>query len=230
MAKILLGPTVIGIRGTVAGITFSANGSGPYARGWHTPPKPKSSAQQSTHSTLAYWAVLWRSLTAVQQATWTAYAALPAQQLTDSLGQPYYANGLNWYITTNINLAIIGAAAATVAPVGVRIAADTVTAFLWTQASTSTPRWTFAVGAPGLALYHKMFINIVNSIGQQIAPDTYYYMGAAIPNAGRQIHCHDAAVTKFGTYAIGQKVFGYVQTIGADGQQSTRSFNSVNGT
>ena len=230
MAKILLGPTVIGIRGTVAGITFSSNGGGPYARGWHTPPNPRSGPQRTTRSTLARWAVTWRSLSAANQATWTAYAALPAQQLTDSLGQPYYANGLNWYITTQINLAIIGAAASTVAPVAARPAVPIVQTLLWSVASAAQPRWLLTVGSPGLGLYHKMFLNIVNSVGQQIGPTNFFYMLSAIPDGSRIIRCYTQALAKFGTQFVGQKAFGYIRVIGADGQQSAKVYNAVNAT
>jgi len=230
MAKILLGPTVIGIRGTVAGVTFSANAGGPYARGWHTPPNPRRAAQLAQRTKLGNWAVAWRSLTAVQKATWTVYAAAAAQTLTDSLGQPYFASGFNWYITTNTNLAIIAGAAAVTAPVAARPAAPVVTAFVWSASSTSQPRWTMAVGDPGLALNHAMFLTIVNSIGLLVAPVVDYYMTFGIPNAGRQLHCRTQALTKFGTAFVGQRAFGRIHVIGADGQRSAPTRNAVNAT
>lgn len=228
MAKILLGPTVIGIRGTVGGITFSQNRAGPFAKSWRKPSNPRSITQRTSQNRLAYWSTQWRSLSAANKATWDAYAAAPAQQLTDSLGQPYYASGFNWYILTQRNLALIGAATIPTAPVGARLAAPTVTAFSYSISSSSQPRWTMAVASPGLALNHAMWISLVNSQGVAVPNTPYYFMKVAIPNVSRQVHCSGEFDTKFGTNLITQKAFASIYTIDAEGQASPEAFNSVN--
>jgi len=229
MAKILLGPTVIGIRGTVAGITFSQNRAGPYARGWHTPPFPKTGKQRTAQNSLASWSVLWRSLTLAQQTTWNVYAAAAPQQLLNSLGQPYFASGFNWYITTNTNLAQIGSAAVLVAPVAARPAAPINTNLVFRATPTvGSSRWQFAVGDPTLGLYHQLWAAVVNSTGILVAPKKYYYMNATIPNVNRQCLFKTESEAKFGTIFIGQKCFARVRNIGADGQTSSFIYNSAN--
>lgn len=230
MAKILLGPTVIGIRGTVGGMTFSQNRGGPYARSWHKPPNPRSTAQLAQRSNLAEHAINWRNLSAANKATWDAYAALPAQALTDSLGQTYYASGYNWYITTNTNLVHIGGAAAVAAPAGARPGTPIVTSFVWSISSTSQPRWTFSAASPPLALNHAMWLIIVNSQGILVEPAVLYFMGVAVPNVSRQIHCRPAAVAKFGTFTTQQKAFALTYAIGADGQSSPIVHSAVDAT
>ncbi len=79
MAIAKFGPTVTGLRGTVAGTTFSANKSGPYARGWSRGANPRSSLQSTQRGRLGALAAAWRDLTQVQRDDWIVYAALPAQ-------------------------------------------------------------------------------------------------------------------------------------------------------
>jgi len=228
MAKILLGPTVIGIRGTVGGISFSANRGGPYARAWYLSPYPRRGLQRQAQKVLCDWAKAWRSLTAGQQAGWDAYAALPLQQFTDSLGQPYYVSGYNWYVKIQLNLALVGAAPIPTAPVGLQLARPTVTAFAYSITSSSQPRWTMAVGSPGLALPHVMWCSLSNSQGAAVPNAPYYFLRQAIPNASRQTHCASQFDDKFGTNLITQKVFGAIFTIDAEGRDSPWTYNSVN--
>lgn len=221
MAKILLGPTVIGIRGTVAGITFSENGGGPYARGWHKPPNKRTTGQETARANLTSWAQSWRSLTSTQKASWDTYAALPAQQLTDSLGQPYYASGFNWYITTQTNLAKIGAAATTTAPAGARpvIAAAPSLEFR-TTASAQATRWRVTVGSPNLALYHTVYALVVSTTGLQSFPETTFNVFTGIPNASRYLNFTTPLRAKFGDFYVGQKLFSSFAAIGNDGQMA----------
>jgi hypothetical protein len=221
MAKILLGPTVIGIRGTVAGITFSQNRAGPYARGWHTPPNPKSATQLAARSTLATWAATWRTLTAAQQTTWDVYAAAAPQVLTDSLGQPYYASGFNWWITTQINLEHIGAVSILTAPVLARqVIPLTPTLEFRTTASAQATRWRINALDPNLALNHTAWSVVVNSLGLNIEPAVLYYTFTGIPNVGRYVNITTPLAAKFGTFVVGQRLFSYIYSISAEGQAS----------
>lgn len=221
MAKILLGPTVIGIRGTVAGITFSQNGGGPYARGWHKPPNQKSTGQITARANLTNWAQQWRTLTSTQKASWNTYAALPAQQLTDSLGQPYYASGFNWYITTQINLAKIGGATTTTAPAGARPAIATSPSLEFrTTASGQATRWRLAPASPNLALYHTIYALVVSTTGLDSFPATDFNVFTGIPNANRYLNFTTPLKDKFGDFYVGQKIFTSFAAIGNDGQMA----------
>lgn len=108
MAKILLGPVVIGIRGTVGGITFSANKAGPYARSWSKGSNPQSTKQTEQRARLSSLPNSWRILTPAQQTAWDTFAALPAQELTDSLGETYVLSGYGWYVKTNTRNLVMG--------------------------------------------------------------------------------------------------------------------------
>jgi hypothetical protein len=108
MAKVLFGPLITGARGTIAGTTFSANKGGPYAKGWARGPNPQTTPQYIPRSTFARYAIRWGTLTSAQRTSWDTYAALPAQKLTDPLGNDYYASGFNWYLNFNTHRTYLG--------------------------------------------------------------------------------------------------------------------------
>jgi hypothetical protein len=103
MAIIKFGPTIIGARGTIAGTVFSANKSGAYARSWAKGANPQTQLQQRPRSTLTVLALRWATLSQAFRDTWITYAAQPGQELTNSLGETYFATGFNWYTALNIH-------------------------------------------------------------------------------------------------------------------------------
>lgn len=230
MAKILLGPTVIGIRGTVAGITFSQNRAGPYARGWHKPANPRTAAQRAAQLSLATWATNWRDVSAADQADWATYAADPAQELTDSLGQPYYASGFNWYVTINKALALMGSAATDTPPAGAAAPAATYGNIRFrVTGSAGTTRWQYAFGGADLALYHVIYAAVVNSIGFNVAPATDYFMICAVPNASRQISFSTEQEAKWGQTFLGQRMFMRTYALSAEGRYGPEATAYIDG-
>lgn len=131
MALVKFGVTVVGLRGTVGGGTFSANKSGPYMKPWARSSNPESARQQNLRSRIGKYAGLWNSITSAQRTAWDAYAADPAQELTNSLGEPYFASGFNWYVKLNTALEQAGDSAISAAPVLSVPAAPTVSSFIF---------------------------------------------------------------------------------------------------
>jgi len=104
MAILKLGELVAGIRGTIGGTIYSANLGGPYARGWSKGPNPRSRYQTIERSYMSRMPSAWREISDDQRSDWDDYAALPAQELTNSLGEAYYASGFNWFSRINVHL------------------------------------------------------------------------------------------------------------------------------
>ncbi len=102
MAIIKLGTIVTGIRGTLGGIVFSANASGPYAKRWRMPIIGRAPKQLEQRNLLSAMPTTWRALTQTQRDAWDTWAALPGQELTNSLGDPYYISGFLWYTKINV--------------------------------------------------------------------------------------------------------------------------------
>ena len=126
MAIIRLGPTVIGIRGTVGGIVFTQNKSGPFARGWSRGANPRVPLQAAQRARLASIPELWRALTPAQQTAWDNFAALPAQDQVNRLGETFSLSGFGFFTKCNVRLLTIGRPTITASPVIPRPPAPTI--------------------------------------------------------------------------------------------------------
>jgi hypothetical protein len=138
MAILKLGVFVVGIRGTIGGITFSANKAGPYAKMWARPPRTTTILQSQHRADLSVLGAAWRALTQIQRDAWDTYAAAAPQILTNSLGETYTISGFGWFTKTNMNQFLLGRPLTTAAPVVARPAAPTVTAFTVSAVGAST--------------------------------------------------------------------------------------------
>jgi hypothetical protein len=117
MAKILFSSLVDGVRGRTGGIIFSANGAGPFVRRFNPPVARNTAPQAVSRQNFSSMGALWQALSTGQRLDWGSYAADPAQELINSLGQPYYLNGWQWFVSCNSNLALVGRSPITDAPV-----------------------------------------------------------------------------------------------------------------
>lgn len=127
MAILKLGELVAGIRGTIGGTTYSANKAGPFARGWSKGANPRTQNQTAQRAIASTHPGQWAGITQNQRDDWDTYAADPAQELTNSLGEPYYASGFNWFFRINTHLILSGRARRDAAPVAATPATPTVT-------------------------------------------------------------------------------------------------------
>lgn len=223
MAKIVLGPTVIGIRGTVAGITFSQNRGGPYARGWHTPPNPRTTKQNAARVALANWAKAWAGLSSTNKTNWNTYAADPAQELTDSLGQAYYVSGFNWFASVNTYRAYRGLAQLSTVPTIAAPSAPTIENVFFSVSASNNPKIKFTTGDPTTGLYKFVFFAVANSVGVTAYPATNYFMRVQVPDTARDIVFKTQAVAKFGNFWVGQRGFYETFAITSEGRYGPTS-------
>lgn len=145
MAIIKIGPPLSGIRGTIGGITYSANAATPYAKLWAQGPKkntPKQSVQRAFQSQMP---LLWNDMTDVQRAAWRTFAADPDQELTNSLGEAYYASGFNWFCKCNVRLLRQGLTPEVPVPSQARPGAPTIDDFRVCKAGTEVDLCTCGV-------------------------------------------------------------------------------------
>lgn len=114
---------ISGARGTLGGIVFSANKAGPYAKQWAPPSQPRTTNQTAQRTQLSKIPALWAALSSAQKTAWDTFAALPAQDLTNSLGETYSLSGYGWFTKCNVRLLVIGRATIQAVPVTARPAA-----------------------------------------------------------------------------------------------------------
>jgi hypothetical protein len=123
MAKVKFGTIVIGVRGTVAGITFSANANGAFARGWSKGSNPSTALQARTRGRMSNIAAPWASLTPAEKLTWTNFGLAPPETDVDSLGQIYYLTGWAWFARVNQRRQAVGLPITTTLPTNSGVAA-----------------------------------------------------------------------------------------------------------
>ena len=130
MAKVLLTAPLSGLRGKVGGVVFSANKSGPYVKLFSMPVNPQTQKQSIQRAFVAQLSSEWRALSAGQKTAWDVFAALPAQDQTDSLGQTYSLSGWGWFVKCNTRLSRIPRAHITAPPTQARPSAPTISTFV----------------------------------------------------------------------------------------------------
>lgn len=118
MAIIKMGTIVVGIRGTVGGLTFTNSRSGPVAKAWSRPTRTVTGKQSDQRVKLSGWPGQWRALSSADKTAWNDWANLPDQEKTNSLGETYTISGWNWYLTVNTWREMQGLAALSTPPVG----------------------------------------------------------------------------------------------------------------
>lgn len=101
MAILKFGTIVTAARGTIAGTIFSANKAGPYAKAWARPAIAATTKQRNARAPFSGFASVWRSLSGAQRTAWASFAADPAQEQTNSLGDGYYLSGWQWFCKLN---------------------------------------------------------------------------------------------------------------------------------
>jgi len=92
------------VRGTIGGVVFSANKSGTYCKARRQPVRTWSESQSFGKGIIAQWPNEWRSLDQADRDDWDTWAALPAQEKTNALGQTYYLSGFQWFVSLNTRL------------------------------------------------------------------------------------------------------------------------------
>lgn len=220
MAIITLGAPVSGIRGKVGGNVYSANKSGPYLKAWGRGSNPRSTPQTEHRNKLVKFAQAWQNLTAGQQAGWVTYAALPAQDKTNSLGETYSASGFNWFVEINLNLDSAGAVQRNIAPVlAVPAAPITDSAAINITGGSANSQWRVNGADPNLAGFFAIKAVVTNSLGTIAIPNVTPFMITAIPDGARKILFQTEVETKFGIIVLGQYSASTIQSQNADGRR-----------
>lgn len=173
MAIIKVQSPVAGIRGTVGGITYSANKSGPYAKAWSRGANPRTDAQTNQRRSLSTIPALWIALSGAQQSAWDTFAALPAQDRTNSLGEIFSASGYNWFTICNTRLLNIGRATIQATPAIARPASPTISSLQLPFLTGQIAKITYPSGEWTASQDQVIEIGVVNSIGRTVEPTNF---------------------------------------------------------
>ncbi len=173
MAVIKLAAPVAGIRGTVGGLTYSANKAGPFVRAWSKGANPRTTFQSTQRTQMASIPALWRLLSPAEKALWKTFAALPAQERTNSLGEAFFISGFTWFTLINIRLLNIGRVTRTAPPVQARPSAPTVSSLVLPFLPQQATKVTYPAGEFDPDFDQVIEIEVLLSSGRTVSGQTF---------------------------------------------------------
>jgi len=99
MARIIFGPLVTSVKGSIGGVTFQGNTSGQIIR--RRPQLSKSSTvkQTASHVSLSSFLYEWQNITEAQRDEWNDFAT--AWTKINKFGQTKTLTGFNWFFSVN---------------------------------------------------------------------------------------------------------------------------------
>ncbi len=167
MAIVKFGILISEARGAVGGVVFTANQAGPYVKLGAMPVNPRSPLQAAQRAAIATAAQAWQDLDAADRALWITYAALPAQDLSNPLGETYSISGFLWYVRIRSNLVLAGQAPRDQPPTIAIPTAPTVdAAFLKTDAAPTESRLEMNADQDDDGHFHVVTARLFNSEGR----------------------------------------------------------------
>lgn len=227
MAKVVFGGAVTGIRGKYAGAIFSANASSAYVKNFRAPVNPRTTRQQIVRSYLPILTEAWRLLSSANKTAWDTWFADPAQERTNSLGEPYYLSGYQGFISYGSNRLQFGLALNTAAPTlatptgtgSIELDVQTTGGGLWrVDRDTWTPT--------GTLIYVMSLTPPVTTARSQRPPGEKVVWYQSSDWAG-WLDISAGALPIFGTPIIGQKTWLQFAIQNADGQRRVWALNSA---
>lgn len=229
MGIVTFAAPVAGLRGKVGGLVYSANKSGAYLKAWGKGSNPRTKPQTEHRAALVKFSQAWNGITAAQRTAWDTYAALAAQDKTNSLGETYSTSGFNWFVALTLNLDQAGLAQIDSAPVLGTPAVGTISVTLCRTPDFDTTTYCqMSFGDPNLTMNHVVKAWLQNSIGSQVRAELKAFMVNIVPNVGnRRIIFGDRIREQFGSIQIGQKMFASVEVQNSEGRRSVVVTDSI---
>lgn len=221
MAIIRFGTTVIGIRGTIAGVTFSAGPSGPYAKTWRRPKNQTSAIAADTKRNITPYGALWSSMSTTLQNSWKSFAAAPPELDYNPLGIQYWLTGYQWLVRANVRRAALGLGPTTTVPLSLAVTAPataTLTAVAGDPANVDVG-WTSGDFPTTFAAFG--YFAIYPSTGLLSFPGKGLLAWAAYMPSGTSADVSTLINSRFGTLPVGYTLFLNLHRFRTDGVRSS---------
>lgn len=214
--KIKFGAIVTDGRGKIGGHVASKNRGGAYMRTKVTPSNPNTSAQVEARSLLSSLSQSFRSLTSEQILSWNN--AVKDWSSTDIFGDIKNPTGLNLFVKINTNLSNVGLAVLNAPPAKMEMPATLITGATISVADGSLSIDFSDASADGTNVLVRATPVVSN--GVSFVKSEYRVIGNRLVD-GTGLASDIIYSDKFGTPAIGSKIFVSIQYVLASGQKST---------
>lgn len=224
MAILKLGVLVSGISGTIGGTTYSRNKAGPFARAWSRGADPQTTSQTTTRGRLSSHATEWQDLAQGDRDDWDTYAAAPAQELTNSLGEAYYASGWNWYCRINNHLLVAGRARRDTFPEAGRPTIPDASGLAIRSPITDNSKAAFFLVENEFTGYDCiLFLSFAPSEALLWRSRGYLLTHAGAQSTTTRLYVGDELLALFGQPIVGSKAFASLARQNTEGERSPAS-------
>jgi len=221
MALVRYSEIIQGIRGSIAGLTWSANRSGSYVKKLATPVKKRTLAQSSKRAWFTQVSGAYANLTPAQVAQWDAFALSPPEIDYDPWGDQRFLTGSAWHMRINMRRLEAGQAIANNPPASTPSTPPT--------DFTLTIYRTGAVGVDSVFDYGTgdfvgrramLKLSLANSAVRTVQTSGYYVVWLDMVSVpGPQIITAEVDAV-FGNVQVGQKMFGELRAQQSSGIRS----------
>jgi hypothetical protein len=177
MARIKESALIAGVRGSVAGNTFSSGRYGAYARQKVSPTQPQTQRQNQQRIILTTWSQAWRNLEDGDRAAWQAWAQ--NHPIMDVFGNAQILAGNAAFVKVQAFIATIGLDALT-APPADPTTVQPAAASIGMVPSTGILTVTLAAACTALDIY-AVFSTQGFSPGRAFASSAFRYAGQPTP-------------------------------------------------
>lgn len=226
MAICKFGGGVAGIRGTLAGVVFSANGTGPYACAWRRGANPKSELQTQTRGRISNLGNEWAAMTPTLRADWQTFAESPPEVDENTLGEVILLSGWMWFVRVNLRRQSVGLVVTTTVPASGAVAAPATSTITATAlpAGAVTIGWT--AGDLGAGYSGLVYLGAHSTVGLLSKTSHLLQVWAVRQPAGTSADISAVVLERFGAVPAGWKFWSYLHRLRDDGVRSTATLGT----
>ena len=191
---------------------------------WAKGANPQTADQTGQRASLSAFAQEWQNITGAQRDDWDVYAALAAQEKTNSLGETYSVSGFAWYVALSNNLVRAGLSDIDSAPLLGTPETPTITAANLRD-STHPSGSQLALPVPGdpADRYIAAYASVYNSQGRKAALVPSRWLVTDPWTVSVNINVQSGINTKFGTIQAGQVAFYRARVMNLEGRMGADS-------
>lgn len=220
MAIVRFGTTVIGIRGTIAGVVFTQSPSGPVAKTWRRPKNQTTAIAASSRRAITPYGSLWAAMTTSLKNDWAYFAQHPPELDYNALGIQYWLTAYQWLVRINIRRASMTLAPSTAVPDPAAVTAPASATLTAASGNPATiiihwPSGTFPGGH-----YPFLFLGAYPSTGLTKPPRSMRLVYSPIERPDTEKDISTLVKNRFGNIPAKWSLFANLHTIRYDAVQS----------